>query len=117
MIGRTREGPERAEIEAKPAGRKPERLHIEGARGFKENGMPYVQVWVDGAGLSEFEDDDLVKELQQRGFSVAKKPLDAEGMERIEHLIDAGMYQVAKDEALYLIESHLGRHGTLSRAH
>ncbi len=79
--------------------------------------MPYVEVWVEDAELSEFEDDDLVKELQQRGFSVAKKPVDAEGMERIEHLIDAGMYQVAKDEALYLIESQLGRHGTLSRAH
>lgn len=79
--------------------------------------MPYVSVWVDDAELSEFDDDDLISELKSRGYQVAKTAIEAEGLERVEHLIGAGFYREAKVEALQIIEAQLGRHNTISAAH
>jgi hypothetical protein len=78
--------------------------------------MPYVNVWVDDTELDEFEDDDLVAELQGRGYVITKTPVEPEGLERIEYLIAIGMYREARTETLQLVEAQLGRPNTISRA-
>ncbi len=78
--------------------------------------MPYVNVWVDDTELDEFEDDDLVAELQGRGYFITKTPVEPEGLERIEYLIAIGMYREARTETLQLVEAQLGRPNTISRA-
>ena len=35
--------------------------------------MPYKEVWVDDAEIEEFEDFDLIEELESRGYIVTKK--------------------------------------------
>ncbi len=35
--------------------------------------MPYKEVWVDEADLEDFHDDDLVDELESRGYIVMRK--------------------------------------------
>jgi hypothetical protein len=35
--------------------------------------MPYVEVWVDDLELYEFDDKDLVNELEKRGYRVYRK--------------------------------------------
>lgn len=34
--------------------------------------MPYKEVWVDDAELDDFDDDDLIEELEDRGYRVVK---------------------------------------------
>ena len=34
--------------------------------------MPYKEVWVDDADIEEFDDDDLIEELEGRGYLVTK---------------------------------------------
>ena len=75
--------------------------------------MPYVEVFVD-ADLSDYEDEELISELEKRGFSVAKGK-STEGIGRIEHLVECGFFKNAASEALQLIENQLGRPGCLSR--
>lgn len=38
--------------------------------------MPYKEVWVDDAEIEEFEDDDLINELESRGYIVREKKED-----------------------------------------
>ena len=42
--------------------------------------MPYKEVWVDDAELIDFDDQDLIDELEERGWEVqkAKVPSDIE---------------------------------------
>jgi hypothetical protein len=35
--------------------------------------MPYVEVWVDEIDLVEYEDRDLIGELEKRGYTVRHK--------------------------------------------
>jgi hypothetical protein len=35
--------------------------------------MPYVEVWVDEHELNEYDDQDLVNELEKRGYRVYRK--------------------------------------------
>jgi len=35
--------------------------------------MPYKEVWVDEEDLDSFEDDDLIEELEGRGYFITKK--------------------------------------------
>jgi hypothetical protein len=35
--------------------------------------MPYVEVWVDEHELNEYNDQDLVNELEKRGYRVYRK--------------------------------------------
>jgi len=35
--------------------------------------MPYVEVWVDEHELNEYDDQDLVNELEKRGYRVYQK--------------------------------------------
>ena len=38
--------------------------------------MPYKEVWVDDAEIEEFEDIDLIEELEVRGYLITKKSED-----------------------------------------
>jgi hypothetical protein len=38
--------------------------------------MPYKEVWVDDAEIEEFEDIDLIEELESRGYLIMKKSED-----------------------------------------
>ena len=38
--------------------------------------MPYKEVWVDEEDLDSFEDDDLIEELEGRGYLITKKSED-----------------------------------------
>jgi len=71
----------------------------------------YVEV-----DLEDFDTDDLIEELEKRGYSVGSAG-ELSGMSRIDHLMDCGLMADAKAEALLMIEIQLGRPGALSRAH
>ena len=34
--------------------------------------MPYKEVWVDDADIEDFDDEDLIEELEHRGYYVEK---------------------------------------------
>lgn len=38
--------------------------------------MPYKEVWVDEAEIEDFEDDDLINEIESRGYIVREKKED-----------------------------------------
>lgn len=77
--------------------------------------MPYVSVWVDDAELDEFDSEDLVAELEKRGYSCVKGPASMEGLERIQHLMDCGLSQYAQEEALRMVSEQIGRPGAWTR--
>jgi len=70
--------------------------------------MPYVSVHVD---LDDFDDSDLKRELESRGFQVAKSTglPSREDLEHVEHLASCGFVADARQEALMLIGSAIGR--------
>lgn len=71
--------------------------------------MPYVEVWVD-VDLSDEDDEDLISELEGRGYTVQK--LDGYnmiGLAAVEHLLDCGMVEYARLEALRIVGNSLGR--------
>lgn len=69
--------------------------------------MPYVHIHID---LDEFDDDDLVEELESRGYTCTKDSATGlEGLDRIEHLAICGQSDVAKAEALKLVGDAIGR--------
>jgi hypothetical protein len=35
--------------------------------------MPYKEVWVEDADLEDFDEDDLIDELERRGYLVMRK--------------------------------------------
>ena len=35
--------------------------------------MPYKEVWVDDAEIEDFDDEDLIEELEHRGYYVEKE--------------------------------------------
>lgn len=35
--------------------------------------MPYKEVWVDDAEIEDFDDEDLIEELEHRGYFVEKE--------------------------------------------
>lgn len=78
--------------------------------------MPYMEVWVDDPNLSDADEDDLIAEMERRGFCVSKG-LRVDGIGRIEHLTECGLFRDAATEALQLIEHQIGKPGVLTRAH
>lgn len=76
--------------------------------------MAYMNVWVEDPSLSKFDDEDLIQELENRGFKVA---LQLSGIDEIEHLLDCGFFREAATEALQLVERQLSRPNTLSASH
>lgn len=70
--------------------------------------MPYVSVHID---LDEFDDDDLISELESRGYTCSKdSTTDSLGdLDHIEHLAICGQLDVARTEALQLVSAAIGR--------
>lgn len=69
--------------------------------------MPYVSVDID---LNDFDDDDLIEELESRGYLCVKDAVSSlNGLERIEHLADCGQLEFARAEALQLVSKAIGR--------
>lgn len=70
--------------------------------------MPYVSVHID---LDEFDDADLRKELESRGYLVTKdKGLSISGdIEYVAHLASCGFFADARQEALKLVGQAIGR--------
>ena len=70
--------------------------------------MPHVSVHID---FDEFDDDELVKELEIRGFRVSKahEPATLGDLEHIEHLAICGLIADARNEALKLVGKAIGR--------
>ena len=70
--------------------------------------MPYVSVEID---LDELDEDDLVQELESRGYCVSKtngtKALD--DLEHVEHLALCGLIADARNDALKLVGKAIGR--------
>ena len=75
--------------------------------------MPYVSVHVD---LDDFDDDDLIRELENRGYECAKSgALRASIDSRVDHLLDCGMDKAAAEELLQLAEQSRGLDGRLTK--
>lgn len=68
--------------------------------------MPYVSVHID---LDDFDDEDLIKELESRGYTCSKDAAGFEGLDRIEHLAICGQLEIARAEALQLVSAAIGR--------
>ena len=70
--------------------------------------MPYVSVDID---LDEFDEDDLVQELESRGYRVSKtNGTEALGdLEHVKHLVLCGLIADARNEALELVGKAIGR--------
>ena len=70
--------------------------------------MPFVSVHID---FDELDDDELVKELEIRGYSVSKahEPATLGDLEHIEHLAICGLIADARNEALKLVGKAIGR--------
>jgi len=67
--------------------------------------MAYISVSVE---LDEFSDDDLLEELESRGYSCSKDASDAAvgfNFERIEHLAICGQKEAAKKELISMLGS------------
>lgn len=64
--------------------------------------MPYKEVWVDEDDLDDFDDDDLIEELESRGYLVEKsgyKSLDLDIQDVMWHFKNG-----RKKDALILLE-------------
>lgn len=70
--------------------------------------MPYVSVHID---LDEFDDDELVEELEIRGYRVSKahEPATLGDLEHVKHLASCGLIADARIEALELVGKAIGR--------
>ena len=70
--------------------------------------MPYVSVRID---LDEFDEDDLVQELESRGYRVSKtNDTKALGdLDHVEHLALCDLISDARNEALELVGKAIGR--------
>ena len=77
--------------------------------------MPYVSVWVDDVELDEFDDTELIEELEKRGYSCVKGATSIDGIELISHLLDCGLVAYARDEALRMLEQQVGRPGVFTQ--
>lgn len=68
--------------------------------------MAYVRVEID---LDEFDDDELVDELETRGYDCTKgEPKTIDGMARVEHLAMCGLKADALTELISITEKSMG---------
>jgi hypothetical protein len=77
--------------------------------------MPYIHI-----DLDDFDDNDLIEELRDRGYIVAEKVTGlnhltgdelstALDFNRVEHLAVCGQIDAARAEALQLVSNAIGR--------
>jgi len=73
--------------------------------------MPYVNVWIDNDEvIEETDDDDLIEALNSRGYSCYKGGSSSDNVfASVEHLLDCGMVDTARAEALTIVSKILGR--------
>ena len=73
--------------------------------------MPYVNLWIDNDEvIEETDDDDLIEALKSRGYSCFKSGSSGDNVfASVEHLLDCGMADAAKQEALMIVSKILGR--------
>jgi spore coat polysaccharide biosynthesis protein SpsF (cytidylyltransferase family) len=73
--------------------------------------MPYVSVYVDTHDIiEELEDDDIIEVMSNRGFSCFKGSISGDNVfASVEHLLDCGMADTARAEALTIVSKILGR--------
>lgn len=67
----------------------------------------YVTVDVE-VDLGDFDDDDLIDQLELRGY-VVSKGVTRHDFERVEHLATCGQIEAARAEALALVGEAIGR--------
>ena len=71
--------------------------------------MPYITVEAH-VDLDEFDDEDLVEELESRGYVCSKNPIEnLPDVSYIEHLATCGLVAEARREALDLVSKTIGR--------
>lgn len=70
--------------------------------------MPTVTVDVD-VDLDDYEDDDLIEEIERRGYAVTKMAAGLADLDHVEHLVICGQLDAAKAEALQLVGKAIGR--------
>jgi hypothetical protein len=70
--------------------------------------MPFISVEVD-VDLDEFNDEELIDELENRGFSIEKDWAGKIELHRIEHLMDCGQIELARKELLEMVSAAMGR--------
>ena len=70
--------------------------------------MPFVSVHID---FDEFGEDELVEELETRGYRVSKahEPATLGDLKHVEHLALCGLIADARNEALELVGKAIGR--------
>ncbi len=69
--------------------------------------MPYIHIHID---FDEFDDDDLISELESRGYTCSEDLMTGvEGLDRIEHLVVCGQLEAARAEAMQLVSAAIGR--------
>lgn len=71
--------------------------------------MPRINIDVN-VSLDEFDDDDLIEEMESRGYTCTKDSATGlEGLDRVEHLAVCGQLEIARAEALQLVSTAIGR--------
>jgi hypothetical protein len=71
--------------------------------------MPYKEVWVDDTDIGDFDDFDLIEELEHRGYYIEKTiPIPGETMDSIANAIWT-LYQA------YITESDAGFRRTAAK--
>ena len=71
--------------------------------------MPYITVEAH-VDLDEFDDEDLVEELESRGYVCSKNAIEGlPDVAYIEHLATCGLVAEARREALDLVSKTIGR--------
>jgi len=70
--------------------------------------MPFISVDVD-VDLDEFSDAQLIDELENRGFLIQTDQAEKINLNRIEHLMDCGQIELARQELLEMVSAAMGR--------
>jgi len=73
--------------------------------------MPYVSVYVETHDiLEELDSDDIIAVMGKRGYSCFKGSSSGDNVfASVEHLLDCGLADTAKAEALMIVGKILGR--------
>jgi hypothetical protein len=73
--------------------------------------MPYVSVYVENREiLNEIDSEDIIEEMKERGYSCFKGSTSGNHVfASVEHLLDCGLADTARAEALMIVGKILGR--------
>jgi len=73
--------------------------------------MPYVSVYVETHDiLEELDSDDIIEVMSKRGYSCFKGSSSGDNVfSSVEHLLDCGLVDTARAEAMMIVGKILGR--------